>query len=221
MRRISKNWAEYNESLPNSPDVQIVETEWAAPLKSFISGRNISVLEIGCSNGRYLTKLGQIVESEDLVGVDIIACKTPESMHFVQADALKLPFMDGSFDLVYSMGVLEHFKQVDRERLIEEQSRILRPGGIMMIIMPNCTIGSVRFAKTKFLDLFRDFHHVAFTPSQIREEMGRHQIQVLFERFIGSSLHIGRYQAPGTKSSKGSRISSEEYAIIGRKVSLA
>lgn len=217
MRRISKNWAEYNESLSQSPSVQIAMTEWAAPLKSFIEGKNNSVLEIGCSNGRYLTNLGQIVESKALVGVDIISCKTPDSMHFVQADAFKLPFREGAFDFVYSMGVLEHFKAVDREKLIEEQTRVLRRDGIMMILMPNCTIGSVRFAKTKFLDLFRDFGHVAFTQSQIRDELERHRVEVLFEKFIGSSLHIGNYYAPDLATLKGSRVFSEEYVIIGRK----
>jgi len=217
MRRISKNWAEYNESLSQSPVVQITETKWASPLRSFILEKNISVLEIGCSNGRYLTNLGQIVEAKELVGVDIIACKTPDSMHFIQADAMRLPFRDGAFDFVYSMGVLEHFKAVDREMLIEEQSRVLRLGGIMMILMPNCTLGSVRFAKTKFLDLFRDFQHVAFTPSQIRDELKRKRIDALFEQFVGSSLHIGKYSAAGFTPSAGSRMFSEEYVIIGKK----
>ena len=217
MKRISKNWTEYNESLSRTPVGKITETGWAAPLKSFTSGKNNYVLEIGCSNGRYLTNLGEIVEVKEMVGIDIIACKTPDSMHFVQADAVRLPFRDGVFDFVYSMGVLEHFKAVEREKLIEEQTRVLRFGGIMMILMPNCTIGSVRFAKTKFLDLFRDFHHVAFTPLQIRDEMKRHHIEALYERFMGSSLHIGKYRIPGFAPSKGSMISSEEYVIIGKK----
>lgn len=218
MKRISKNWAEYNESLSRTPVGKITETEWAAPLKSFVSAKNNSVLEIGCSNGRYLTNFGEIVEAKEMVGVDIIACKTPDTMHFIQADAIRLPFRDGVFDFVYSMGVLEHFKAVEREKLIEEQSRVLRFGGIMMILMPNCTIGSIRFAKTKFLDFFRDFHHVAFTPLQIRDEMRRHHLEVLHERFMGSSLHIGEYHISGFGPSKGSMIFSEEYVIIGRRM---
>ena len=217
MKRISKNWAEFNESLPNAP-IDVSHTEWAPSLRTYLPGKGYSVLEIGCSNGRYLASMNGIVDARELVGIDIIACKTPDSVHFVQADACRLPFKDGAFDLVYSMGVLEHFKAADQEDLIKEQSRVLKPGGILMITMPNCTLGSVRFVKTKFLDFFREFRHVAFTPSQIHNELKRSQIGILFERFMGTSLHIGNYYFSGLAPSVRSRIFSEEYMVIGRKV---
>lgn len=217
MKRLSRNWAEYNESLAQTPDVRVAETEWLAPLKSFLTGRPASVLEIGCSNGRYLVDLGKTIEAKELVGVDIISCRTPESMGFVQADARRLPFRDGAFDLAYSMGVLEHFDEGDRATLIKEQSRVLRPGGLIMIVMPNCTLGSVRSVKTKFLDMFRDYHHVIFSPSQIREELRRQHFEVLLERFMGSSLHMGNVDISRLHLLPGSRLLSDEYVILGRR----
>jgi SAM-dependent methyltransferase len=44
-----------------------------------------------------------------------------------KADARHLPFADGSFDYVYSHGVLHHCDQP--EQVVSEMFRVLRPGG--------------------------------------------------------------------------------------------
>lgn len=48
-----------------------------------------------------------------------------------------IPFPDNSFDLVYHSHVLEHFSKEDGKRLIEECFRVLRPGGVIRIAIPN------------------------------------------------------------------------------------
>jgi len=52
---------------------------------------------------------------------------------FVQGDAENLPFADGSFDLVYSHGVLHHTP--DTPRTIREVHRVLAPGGRAVIML--------------------------------------------------------------------------------------
>lgn len=49
------------------------------------------------------------------------------------ADAERLPFADGSFDLVYSWGVLHHTP--DTEAAIAEVRRVLAPGGQVRIML--------------------------------------------------------------------------------------
>lgn len=49
---------------------------------------------------------------------------------FVHGNALALPFEDHSFDVVVSIGLLEHFEDVRGP--IHEQHRILRPGGLFL-----------------------------------------------------------------------------------------
>jgi len=51
------------------------------------------------------------------------------------ADIRELPFADASFDAVYSMGTIEHFR--DPERALAEMVRVLRPGGCAIIGVPN------------------------------------------------------------------------------------
>jgi SAM-dependent methyltransferase len=53
----------------------------------------------------------------------------------VVADVRALPFRDGSFDGVYSMGTVEHFDET--EQAMGETFRIVRPGGRVIMGVPN------------------------------------------------------------------------------------
>ncbi|MHB8837203.1 MAG: class I SAM-dependent methyltransferase [Candidatus Methylomirabilia bacterium] len=58
-----------------------------------------------------------------------------EPLRAAVADIRELPFADASFDAVYSMGTIEHFR--DSERALHEMVRVLRPGGCAIIGVPN------------------------------------------------------------------------------------
>lgn len=51
------------------------------------------------------------------------------------ADVRRLPFRDESFDAVYSMGTIEHFR--DPETALREIHRVLKPGGRAVVGVPN------------------------------------------------------------------------------------
>ncbi|MGB0670291.1 MAG: class I SAM-dependent methyltransferase [Rhodospirillales bacterium] len=56
-----------------------------------------------------------------------------EGCNALQSDAENLPFADGTFDIVYSNGVLHH--TVDTEKAIAEVHRVLKPGGQAVIML--------------------------------------------------------------------------------------
>jgi ubiquinone/menaquinone biosynthesis C-methylase UbiE len=56
-------------------------------------------------------------------------------VRWVQGDGTALPFRDGAFDRVVSFGSLEHFP--DPQRGLAEAFRILRPGGLAVVVVPN------------------------------------------------------------------------------------
>lgn len=107
----------------------------------FSRGRDRDVLEIGVGAG---TDFLQWVEhGARATGVDLTeagVALTKERLALAglsadvrQGDAEKLPFEDGSFDIVYSYGVLHH--SPNTARAIAEVHRVLRPGGTALIMI--------------------------------------------------------------------------------------
>ena len=105
---------------------------WLYEAAEFRHHSGEDVLEIGCGTGCDLLQFAK--HGSRAFGIDI----TPEHLRLArervgskaaigQAEATALPFADGSFDYVYSHGVLHH---IDRPRLVvDEIFRVLRPGG--------------------------------------------------------------------------------------------
>lgn len=54
---------------------------------------------------------------------------------FVVASIYDLPYRSGSFDFLYTMGTIEHVP--DMERCVAEILRVLRPGGVAVVGVPN------------------------------------------------------------------------------------
>jgi SAM-dependent methyltransferase len=59
----------------------------------------------------------------------------PRPLRSALGDVRDLPFRDGSFDAVYSMGTIEHFDET--ERAVREMARVLKPGGRAIVGVPN------------------------------------------------------------------------------------
>jgi ubiquinone/menaquinone biosynthesis C-methylase UbiE len=93
------------------------------------------VAEIGCGPGR--GTLFMVRRGIDLLAVDIsfgslrLARRRVPQGEFVLASNLNLPLPDASFDAVVSDGVIHHTP--DAYRSFCENSRILRPGGVMYV----------------------------------------------------------------------------------------
>jgi SAM-dependent methyltransferase len=56
-------------------------------------------------------------------------------LHCVASDVRAIPFADGSFDAIYSMGTIEHFDET--EQAVAEIVRVLKVGGRAIIGVPN------------------------------------------------------------------------------------
>ena len=55
----------------------------------------------------------------------------------VVGDARQLPFQDNEFNEVYSRFFLEHLPRADAKKALTEMMRVIKPSGIIEIIVPN------------------------------------------------------------------------------------
>ncbi|MFX0097673.1 MAG: class I SAM-dependent methyltransferase [Candidatus Hodarchaeota archaeon] len=60
-----------------------------------------------------------------------------DSAYFVAGTVSHLPFRDDLFDVVWNSGVLEHFNILKQREFIHEMVRVLKPRGILAVIVPN------------------------------------------------------------------------------------
>ncbi len=90
-------------------------------------GRPARILEVGCSNGMDFIRFTDGINAQ-IWAADILPCEIGrENVHFVQADAESLPFPDKFFDLVVSVGLLEHIEPMEKLcRVIAEFDRVGR-----------------------------------------------------------------------------------------------
>ncbi|PIN86229.1 hypothetical protein COV19_05465 [Candidatus Woesearchaeota archaeon CG10_big_fil_rev_8_21_14_0_10_44_13] len=109
-----------------------------------INKDKVKSLEIGCSTAIDSYLLAEKNKNIEAHCIDI----SPESIktvkrigkHFrlgVSADVMdaeRMDFKDGFFDIVFSQGVIEHFRNPDK--VMGEQKRVLKKGGFLVIDVP-------------------------------------------------------------------------------------
>ncbi|MFO0752768.1 MAG: methyltransferase domain-containing protein [Thermodesulfovibrionales bacterium] len=111
-------------------------------LRRHLEGRR-TILDVGCGLGRELRNFAQANPVALLVGlepsktVDVCAelLKDCAAVHLVQGDITAPPFSEGSFDMVFSKGVLHHTP--DTRAAFRACAALLRPGGELAVYLYN------------------------------------------------------------------------------------
>ena len=106
-------------------------------VRKYVPLEGKKILDVGCGIGTYLQAFKQF--TDDLYGVEVDE-KRAEKAKKVTPDifvvpAEKLPFENATFEVVFSHEVLEHVD--DDRKAIEEALRVLKPGGYLIIFVPN------------------------------------------------------------------------------------
>jgi len=96
-----------------------------------LGGPASSYLELGVGTAQSLARLQRRTGAR-CVGIE----KTPRAYELGKAyatncemvlgDGMAMPFPDASFDVVYSLGLLEHFEPEEQARLLHEQARVAK-----------------------------------------------------------------------------------------------
>jgi len=122
------------------------------------------VLEIGCGTGYGSDYLSPVTDS--MVSIDqwkdgIASCHktlSSDDLSFIPANALKLPFMDESFDVIISFQVIEHFSPKDCPQYISEIRRTLRKNGTFIATTPNSNLRLLPLQKQRNPEHMREYN---------------------------------------------------------------
>lgn len=102
-------------------------------------------------------------------------------------DIRKLPYADNSVAEIYASHVLEHFSFLERDEVLKEWVRVLEPGGIIRIAVPDQKKMAEEWLKTDESGAFKelemvqygshsdpnDVHHAGYTELQLQRTMCR------------------------------------------------
>lgn len=132
---------------PADPDAPNPKDPFVRLFARELRGR--SILEVGCGAGAFLLSVARQLSPEErgeLVGLDVSEASFPShpEVRFVAGDVIDFrPEQLGRerFDLVYSDNVLEHLAPQDRDAHFDSIERVLAPGGLLILLLPNRLFG--------------------------------------------------------------------------------
>jgi len=117
-------------------------TDWG--LTHVTIGKHFAILDVGCGGGRTVQKLAAIATEGRVVGIDYSVGSVEASraknaekiregrVEISQASVSRLPFPDATFDLVTA--VETHYYWPDRSADLKEVLRVVKPGGVAIVI---------------------------------------------------------------------------------------
>ncbi len=144
-QQVAAHWdrraAHFDEDFGHSIRTPAERAAWDRILDLVLAGRGVlDALDAGCGTGFLTFEL--VARGHHVTGVDFAPAMIAEarrkaaerslSIRFEEADAERLPFPPGSFDLTLSRHVL--WTLPHPEAAIDEWMRVLRPGGRLVVV---------------------------------------------------------------------------------------
>jgi len=149
------------------------------------------LLDFGCADGYFLSRLARAQPGIEAHGVDLVAHAAWDALPLIsfRAGDIPLPFPDGYFDAIFSSQVLEHL--LNPVLAAAELSRVLKPGGRIWVATPNSYddtwVGFHRFQRQ--VDRVEG-HFRHFSAGDLGRLFGAHGCAVVAVRY---DLFLGLY----------------------------
>lgn len=144
-------------------------------LSDFFLHDNSNFLDIGCSNGQLINKLGKYQNNNKIkyLGVDIeknmikeAKKNTSINKKFIQADISNHNFKKQKFDMIISYYTIQFIKPKDRQNLIDKIYSLLNWGGAFIIFE------KVRGNDARFQDILTGLYN------DFKEQNGLDEIEI-------------------------------------------
>jgi ubiquinone/menaquinone biosynthesis C-methylase UbiE len=158
---------------------RIRKMEWDA-IKHYIPNKAL-FLDVGCGAGYSLvkayTEFGCVVQGIDpdpgAHGVGRFTENIWKDRPIIQGSAEMLPFMDDTFDVVYSSHVLEHVNS--ENKALNEMKRVLKPNGVLILGVPTAAMSWVAVFSSWFFTTHISIYHMirSFNKKEFRSRLIR------------------------------------------------
>lgn len=94
------------------------------------------MLDLGCDDGMWTMNVAKVARTKNIIGVEIVKERgrlaEQKGINVIYSDlGKKIPFSDKSADLIHANQVIEHLN--DTDTFVSEISRILKPGGYVVV----------------------------------------------------------------------------------------
>lgn len=108
------------------------------------SGNRVKILDLGCGDGMNALHFEKCFPQMEYFGIDVSADSIRQAkklekhkIHFTCYDGTKIPYKNGSFDLIFIACVLHHVPQEKHLKLLRECRRVLKENGVLYIFEHN------------------------------------------------------------------------------------
>lgn len=144
------------------------------------------ILDLGCGNGVFTSKLRGEVVGLDISFESIKRAKRISKGDFVVANAEFLPFKDSCLDKVVSLCVFEHLK--DDRKVLNEIRRVLKPGGLLVLTVDSFTLEN----DYQIIEKHRKDHAVYryYTYQELKEKLEKEGFKILEHKYFVSSKFL-------------------------------
>ncbi|HEV3321035.1 MAG TPA: class I SAM-dependent methyltransferase [Solirubrobacteraceae bacterium] len=153
----------------------------------------VTALDVGCAEGYFMKairdRFGADVWGVDLSTTALAKARDKQGLEVAAAEATRLPFADGSFDLVYSTEVIEHV--LDPDLMIAEMRRVSR--GVVLVTTP---VSQTEDEHEPDFALKAEGHINNFDPATVRRlfgpdaKLGSFRCNITLALIVGVGRHM-------------------------------
>jgi dolichol-phosphate mannosyltransferase len=147
--------------------------------------RGSKVLHAGCGSGKVDKRVNSLLRITALdlstEALKLYRTHNQDEFSIVLGSITKLPLIDGSYDGVYNLGVMEHFEESEIILILKEFKRVLKKNGKLILFWPHQCATSVAVIRSACRLLkFITKHEYHFHPPELTLIRGKeHAVDVL------------------------------------------
>ena len=180
-------------------------TDWG--LSHVSVGKNFTILDIGCGGGRTVRKLAGIATEGKVYGIDYseesVRISRKRNRELIERGRVEvqhssvstMPFVDNMFDLVSA--VETHYFWPDLVNDMKEVLRVLKPGGILIVIGGEYKGGKYDERNATWVELANMAYHSPDELSELLSSVRYSEVEVFEDYERGWICAVGRKPTGG------------------------